>query len=157
MTVEKATNTTIMSKDEFNKSPFKNLMSYDEYVSKALKAGSTFSFAKLNPNFDLKQAFIDMRIKKYDAHNKESEKLIENYEELEAIYQAMLKEQTTLNTSLQKKYNVNNNNDLLTAMGDKNSLVDQGLYNKSAKSVNEAYNNFIAALQTANYHTHRIV
>ena len=156
MTVDKTSN-TIMSRDEFNKSPFKDIMSYDEYFSKALKSGSTFSFAKLNPNFDIKQAFIDMRIKKYNAHNKESEELIENYEELEAIYEAMKKEQNVLNTSLQKKYNVNNNNDLLAAMGDKNSLVDQGLYNKSAKNVNEAYNNFIAALQTANYHTHRIV
>ena len=157
MGIEKAENSTIMSREQFENSSLAKFMSYEDYYSNALKTGSTFSFAKLNPNFDLKQAFIDMRIKKYDAHNQKSEELIQNYKELEAIYQAMLKEQTSINTSLQKKYNVNNKNDLLTAMDDKNSLFDQGLYNKSAKLVNEAYNNFIAALQTANYHTHRIV
>ena len=38
-----------------------------------------------------------------------------------------------------------------------NYLYDQGLYNKTSSSVNEAYSKFIAALQTANYQTHRIV
>ena len=158
MTLDKVqNNNNIMSEAEFNKSSLKNVMSYNDYFMHALKTGSTFDFAKNNFNFDLKQAFIDMRIKKYDEHNKESARLIENYEELEAIYQAMLKEQNAINSTLYKKYSVNNNNDLLTAMGEKNSLFDQGLYNKSAKSVSEAYSNFIAALQTANYQTHRIV
>ena len=36
----------IMTEREFNKSPLKSLMSYQDYFSKALKAGSTFTFAK---------------------------------------------------------------------------------------------------------------
>ena len=36
----------IMTEREFNKSPLKSLMSYQDYFNKALKAGSTFTFAK---------------------------------------------------------------------------------------------------------------
>ena len=155
MDVEKITN--IMTIEQFEKSSLAKYMTYDEYFSSALKKVSTFTFAKLNPNFDMKQSFVNMRIKTLDEHNKHSKKLIENYKDLEAVYLAMLKERNVIYTNLRKKYNVENNSDLLTAMSDKNSLVDQSLYNKSAKSVNEAYNNFIAALQTANYETHRVV
>lgn len=36
----------ILTEQEFNKSPLKGLMSYQEYFDKALKSGSTFTFAK---------------------------------------------------------------------------------------------------------------
>ena len=55
------------------------------------------------------------------------------------------------------KYQVSSQKDLITTMNDSNSFYDQGVYNKTSKSVNEAYSKFIAALQTANYQTHRIV
>ena len=120
---------------------------------------STFTFAKENPNytFNPAEAFFNMRMQAYDAHNAQSERLIANYQELEAQYKALLGQQTSLNNALFSKYGVSSNNDLLTAMNEKNSFYDQGIYNKSANSVSEAYSAFIAALQTANYQTHRIV
>lgn len=39
-------NQKILTEQEFNTSPLKSLMSYQDYFSKALKAGSTFTFAK---------------------------------------------------------------------------------------------------------------
>lgn len=151
-------NTTIMTRTEFESSPLKSMYSsYEDYFSKSLKY-STFDLAKnkLNINFDYKTAFIDMRIQAHKKHNAESEQLIARYKELEQIYLAMKNEQSKLNGTLQRKYNVHTNNDLMAAMSEK-SQFDFGLYNKSAKSTNEAYLNFIAALQTANYQTHRIV
>ncbi len=43
----------IMTEQEFNKSPLKGLMSYQDYFTKALKSSSTFDFAKM---FALEQA-----------------------------------------------------------------------------------------------------
>lgn len=37
----------IMTEQEFNKSPLKSLMSYQDYFNKALKLGSAFDFAKM--------------------------------------------------------------------------------------------------------------
>lgn len=150
---------TVMSRAEFDKSPLKSqYKSYEEYLSQALKY-STFDLAKSNKklNLDYKSAFIDMKIKAHEKHNLESEQLIARYKELEQIYLQMKGEQQALSNSLYSKYGVSTNRDLQTAMKDKNSLVDRGLYSKSAKSVNEAYNNYIAALQTANYQTHRFI
>ena len=98
-----------------------------------------------------------MRMEAYEKHQAQSEALIANYKQLEAEYEALLKQQNSINNSLMSKYQVSNKGDLLTSMSDKNSLYDQGLYNKTSRSVNEAYSKFIAALQTANYQTHRIV
>lgn len=98
-----------------------------------------------------------MRMEAYDKHNAQSEALIANYKELEAQYEALLKQQNSISNSLMSKYQVSNKNDLLSSMTEKNSLYDQGLYNKTSNSVSEAYTKFIAALQTANYQTHRIV
>lgn len=152
-------NTTIMTRAEFESSPLKSMYSsYEDYFSKALKY-STFDLAKSNKfniNFDYKREFINLRIKAHEKHNAESEQLIARYKELEQIYLAMKNEQHKLNNSLQRKYNVSTNNDLLSAMSEK-SQFDFGMYNKSAKTTDEAYQNFIAALQTANYQTHRIV
>ena len=36
----------ILTEQQFNSSPYKSLMSYDDYVSYALKMGSAFTFAK---------------------------------------------------------------------------------------------------------------
>lgn len=39
-------NQKILTEQEFNKSPLKNLMSYKDYFDKALKLGSAFTFAR---------------------------------------------------------------------------------------------------------------
>ena len=159
MANEQVTNTTILSRADFEKSPLKSVyLSYDKYLADALKY-SAFDLAKSGKriNFDYKTAFIDMKIKAHEKHNAQSEKMIARYKELEQIYLQMKGEQASLNNSLQSKYGVSSNKELLSAMSDNNSLFDRGLYNKSAKSVDEAYANFISALQSANYQTHRII
>ncbi len=150
-----------VSKEQFEKTPELKSQygSYENFMRAQLGTQSTFTFAKENPNytFNPAEAFFNMRMQAYDAHNAQSERLIANYQELEAQYKALLGQQTSLNNALFSKYGVSSNNDLLTAMNEKNSFYDQGIYNKSANSVSEAYSAFIAALQTANYQTHRIV
>lgn len=143
----------VMTESDFNKSPLKNIMSYQQYFTNALKSQSAFTFAK----FDPQKAFYEMRMEAYDKHQKQSEAAIANYKELEAQYKALLGQQTSINNSLMSKYQVSNKNDLINTMSASNSLFDQGVYNKTSNSVNEAYTKFIAALQSANYQTHRIV
>lgn len=144
---------TVMSESDFNKSPLKNVMSYNEYFTNALKSQSAFTFAK----FDPAKAFYQERMAAYKKHEAQSEAAIANYKELEAQYKALLGQQTSINTSLMAKYQVSNKNDLQNTMKLNNSLFDQGVYNKAANSANEAYTEYIAALQTANYITHRLV
>ena len=124
-----------------------------------MKSQSIHTFAQNNPKYayNPSEAFYNMRMEAYDKHQAQSEALIANYKQLEAEYEALLKQQNSINNSLMSKYQVSNKGDLLTSMADKNSLYDQGLYNKTSSSVNEAYSKFIAALQTANYQTHKIV
>ncbi len=136
--------------------------SYENYLTaqmKQLKQQSIHTLAKNQPSYMSNPAenFFNMRMEAYDKHLAQSEALIANYKQLEAEYEALLKQQHSLNSSLMSKYQVSNKGDLLTSMADKNSLYDQGLYNKTSSSVNEAYSKFIAALQTANYQTHRLV
>lgn len=150
-----------ISKEQFEKSPELKAQygSYEKFQLAQLKSQSVYTFAQNNQKYTYNpaEAFFNMRMQAYDEHNAESEKLIENYKQLEAQYKTMLSQQTSINASLQRKYNVNSNNDLVSVMNDKNALYDQGVYNNSAKSVNEAYQAFVSALQTANYQTHRIV
>ena len=144
-----------ISKEQFEKSPELKAQygSYEKFQLAQLKSQSVYTFAQNNPA----KSFFDMRMQAYKEHNAESERLIENYKELEAQYKALLEQQISTNATLQRKYKVSSNNDLVSAMNDKNALYDQGVYNNSAKSVNEAYQAFVSALQTANYQTHRIV
>ena len=144
---------TIMTESDFNKSPLKNVMSYNRYFTNALKSQSAFTFAK----FDSAKAFYEQRMAAYKKHETLSEAAIANYEELEAQYKALLGQQTSINTSLMEKYQVSNKNDLQNTMKLNNSLFDQGVYNKAANSANAAYAEYISALQTANYITHRLV
>ncbi len=150
-----------ISQEQFEKNPELKSQygSYENFMAAQLKAQSTFTFAKNNPNYTTNPAenFFNMRMEAYDKHNAQSEALIENYKELEAQYKALLGQQTAINNSLYSKYGVSSNADLLSAMNEKNSFYDQGVYNRTTKSVDEAYNAFVAALQTANYQTHRIV
>lgn len=134
--------------------------SYENYLAAQLKTQSIHTFAQTNPNkytYNPAEAFFNMRMEAYDKHNAQSEALIANYKELEAQYEALLKQQNSISNSLMSKYQVSNKNELLSSMTEKNSLYDQGLYNKTSNSVSEAYTKFIAALQTDNYQTHRIV
>lgn len=150
-----------VSKEQFEKTPELKAQygSYENFMRAQLGTQSTFTFAKENPNytFNSAEAFLNMRIQAQTEHNKKSQELIENYQLLEAKYKALLGQQTSLNNALFSKYGVSSNNDLLSAMNDKNAFFDQGLYRRSANSVNGVYNEFIAALQTANYQTHRLV
>ena len=161
MAEEMKVNAVAMTRAEFDASPLKaQYKSYEDYLAQVLKY-STFDVAKSgkNINFDYKSAFIDMKIQAHEKHNLESEQMMARYKELEQIYLQMQGEQQALNGKLYRKYGIktNNNRELLSAMKDKNSMLDRGLYAKSAKSVDEAYNNYIAALQMANYQTHRFV
>lgn len=151
----------ILTQAEFEKSPELKAQygSYENFIATQLKTQSTFTFAKNNQNYKFNPAetFFNLRKEAYDKHNRKSQELIANYKELEAQYKALLEQQGSVNKALYSKYGVSSNNDLLTAMNEHNSFYDQGVYNRSAKSVNEAYRAFISALQTANYQTHRIV
>lgn len=152
-------NTIAMTKTEFDASPLKaQYNSYEEYLAQVLRL-PLFEVEKLgkNFNFDYKSAFIDMKIQAHEKHNLESEQMIARYKELEQVYLQMKGEQQALSGKLYRKYGVRTNRDLLAAMRDKNSMLDNGLYTKSAKSTDEAYNNYIAALQMANYQTHRFI
>lgn len=134
--------------------------SYENYLAAQLKTQSIHTFAHTNPNkytYNPAEAFFNMRMEAYDKHQAQSEALIANYKELEAQYEALLKQQNSINNSLMSKYQVSNKNDLQSSLTENNSIYDQGLYNKTSNSVSEAYTKFIAALQTANYQTHRIV
>lgn len=144
---------------EVNKELKNTYGSYENYLAAQLKTQSIHTFAHNNPKYTSNpaEAFFNMRMEAYDKHNAQSEALIANYKELEAQYEALLKQQNSINNSLMSKYQVSNKNDLLSSMSEKNSLYDQGLYNKTSSSVSEAYSKFISALQTANYQTHRIV
>ena len=150
-----------VSKEQFEKSPELKAKygSYEKFQLAQLKSQSIHTFAQNNPKYSYNpsEAFYNMRMEAYDKHQAQSEALIANYKQLEAEYEALLKQQNSINNSLMSKYQVSNKGDLLTSMSDKNSLYDQGLYDKTSSSVNEAYSKFIAALQTANYQTHRIV
>ena len=150
-----------ISKEQFDNSPELKAQfgSYEKYQLAQLKTQSIHTFAKNNRNYAYNpaEAFYNMRMEAYDKHNARSEALIANYKELEAQYKALLGQQSSINNSLMSKYGVSNKNDLLSTMTDSNSLYDQGVYNNASRSVNEAYTKFIAALQTANYQTHRIV
>lgn len=133
--------------------------SYEKFQLAQLKLQSIHTFAQANPiNVNSSSdTFFNMRLEAYDKHLAESDALIANYKQLEAQYEALLEQQNAINKSLMSKYHVSNKTDLLDSMKEKNSRVDKGLYNKTANSVSEAYSNFISALQTANYQTHRIV
>lgn len=82
----------IMTELEFNKSPLKSVMSYQDYFTRALKSGSAFDFAKM---FALGQAQTTSdKIKdsvKYWALEKEAQKVDaeEAYYEALAQYEAM--------------------------------------------------------------------
>ena len=153
-----------ISKEQFevNKELKAMYGSYENYMAaqmKQLKLESIHTFAKNQPAYMTTPAenFFNMRMEAYDKHLAQSEKLIANYKLLEAQYEALLKQQNSINSSLMSKYQVSSQKDLITTMNDNNSLYDQSVYNKTSNSVNEAYSKFIAALQTANYQTHRIV
>ncbi len=150
-----------VSKEQFDKSPELKAQygSYEKFQLAQLKSQSIHTFAKENQNYsyDPQKAFYEMRMEAYDKHQKQSEAAIANYKELEAQYKALLGQQTSINNSLMSKYQVSNKNDLINTMSASNSLFDQGVYNKTSNSVNEAYTKFIAALQSANYQTHRLV
>ena len=149
-----------ISKEQFEKSPELKAQygSYEKFQLAQLKSQSVYTFAQNKKSaYNPAKSFFDMRMQAYKEHNEESERLIENYKKLEAKYKALLGQQISTNATLQRKYKVSSNNDLVSAMNDKNALYDQGVYNNSAKSVNEAYQAFVSALQTANYQTHRIV
>lgn len=148
-----------ISKEQFEKSPELKAQygSYEKFQLAQLKSQSVYTFAQNNQKYNPAKSFFDMRMQAYKEHNAESERLIKNYKKLEAQYKALLEQQIFTNDTLQRKYKVSSNNDLVSAMNDKNALYDQGVYNNSAKSVNEAYQAFVSALQTANYQTHRIV
>ena len=150
-----------ISKEQFEKSPELKAQygSYEKFQLAQLKSQSVYTFAQNNQKsaYNPAKSFFDMRMQAYKEHNAESERLIKNYKKLEAQYKALLGQQISTNGTLQRKYKVSSNNDLVSAMNDKNALYDQGVYNNSAKSVNEAYQAFVSALQTANYQTHRIV
>ena len=158
-----------VSKERFEKSPELKAQygSYDKFQL-ALKSQSIHTFAKENKNYsylyifrtvrnDPQKAFYEMRLEAYKKHQEQSDVAIANYKELEAQYEALLGKQASINSSLMSKYQVSKESDLMNTMKANNSLVDQGTYNKTSNSVNEAYTKFIAALQTANYQTHRIV
>lgn len=153
-----------ISKEQFevNKELKSMYGSYENYLAaqmKQLKLESIHTFAKNKPVYMSNPAedFFNMRMEAYDKHLAQSEKLIENYKMLEAQYEALLKQQNSINAGLMSKYQVSSQKDLVTTMNDNNSLYDQGVYNKTSNSVNEAYSKFIAALQTANSQTHRVV
>lgn len=149
-----------VSKERFEKSPELKAQygSYDKFQL-ALKSQSIHTFAKENKNYsyDPQKAFYEMRLEAYKKHQEQSDVAIANYKELEAQYEALLGKQASINSSLMSKYQVSKESDLMNTMKANNSLVDQGTYNKTSNSVNEAYTKFIVALQTANYQTHRIV
>lgn len=149
-----------VSKERFEKSPELKAQygSYDKFQL-ALKSQSIHTFVKENKNYsyDPQKAFYEMRLEAYKKHQEQSDVAIANYKELEAQYEALLGKQASINSSLMSKYQVSKESDLMNTMKANNSLVDQGTYNKTSNSVNEAYTKFIAALQTANYQTHRIV
>ena len=148
-----------ISKEQFENNPELKAKygSYENYMETQLRTMSTFTYAKNNPVANPAESFYSLRCEAYDKHNARSDELIANYKMLEAQYKALLVEQSSINNSLYSKYGVSSSGDLLTAMNDKNALYDQGLFNKTSKSVSDAYRAFISALQTANYHTHRIV
>ncbi len=131
--------------------------SYEKFQLAQLKSESIHTFAKGGYVFNPAEAFFNMRMEAYEKHNDTSEALIANYKNLEAQYEALLKQQTAINNSLMSKYQVGNIKDLTDTMKANNSIYDQMTYNKTSNSVSEAYSKYIAALQTANYQTHKIV
>ena len=131
--------------------------SYEKFQLAQLKSESIHTFAKGGYVFNPAEAFFYMRMEAYEKHNDTSEALIANYKNLEAQYEALLKQQTAINNSLMSKYQVGNIKDLTDTMKANNSIYDQKTYNKTSNSVSEAYSKYIAALQTANYQTHKIV
>ena len=145
----------IVSQERFEINPKLKAMygSYENYKAQQLKSQSLYTYAQDNPS----ESFYDMRMQAYDKHNKTSEKLIAQYKALQAQYEAALKQQSAVETALSSKYSVSSTKDLTLALNENNSLVDSSLFNKSTKNVNATYQAFIAALQTANEHTHRIV
>ncbi len=124
----------ILTEQQFKNSPFKNLMSYSDYLDKALKLGSAFTFQRA---FKLQQAEdnvneINASVKGW-AIEKEAKK-----DEAEARYYAALAQYDAMKDA---EYNAVQNLKYATNMfGENSSKYNDAFkkYNLSAKSLFEA-------------------
>ena len=92
----------ILTEQEFNKSPLKNFMSYQDYFDKALKLGSTFTFARAmilqnaedtqqNIKDSVKGYYIEKEQNKAEAEEKYYAAL-EQYDAMRAAQNSALKD-----------------------------------------------------------------
>lgn len=123
----------ILTEKQFNASPFKNIMSYKDYLDKALKLGSAFTFAHAfalknaedtseNINNSVKGYYMEKEAKKADAED-------EYYAAL-AQYQAMKSGQDAAIRDLNYATNIFGENS--TQYSDalkKYNLSDKSLFN----------------------------
>ena len=131
-------NQKILTEQEFNTSPLKSLMSYQDYFSKALKAGSTFTFAKaigLQNAQNTSDKIKDEVNGWYIGKEKQKDSAEKAYYEALAQYQAM----KTGNESALK-----NLNDVANIYGEDSTQVSDALekYNLSEKSLFASNTNF---------------
>ena len=131
-------NQKILTEQEFNTSPLKSLMSYQDYFSKALKAGSTFTFAKaigLQNAQNTSDKIKDEVNGWYFGKEKQKNAAEQAYYEALAQYQAM----KTGNESALK-----NLNDVANIYGEDSTQVSDALekYNLSEKSLFASNTNF---------------
>lgn len=122
---------------------------YKDYWSaqmKELRTTSAWTFSK--------NSYTEMLNERLEKHNAISQVLIERYEELEKVYNAMKKQENSIVGNLCGKYEARTEKDLKLALKEENSLTDQGKFNVAAKNSEEAYRNYISALSTANDWTH---
>jgi len=134
---------------------FGTLENYVEAQKYELKTTSIHNY-KTNPNTEYRDAVIGLEIERLEKKNAQSEVMIAKYEELKKVYEAMKNQSNHTINGLMSQYQVSNKNDLVSTFEEKNVNYDRGVYDKSVSTVSEAYTNFISALQTANYFTHKL-
>lgn len=124
----------ILTEQQFKSSPYKNFMSYEDYVSKALKLGSAFTFqrALLMQNAEEKSTEIADSVKGW-ALEKEAKKdeAEANYYAALAQYEAMKKAQNAATQRLEY---------VTRSFGENSTQYNQAFknYNFSAKTLFDA-------------------
>ena len=134
---------------------FGTLENYVEAQKYELKTTSIHNY-KANPNAQYRDSVIGLEIERLEKKNAQSEAMIAQYKELEQVYESMKNQSNNTISGLMSQYQVSNKNDLVSTFEEKNVNYDRGVYNKSVSSVSDAYRNFISALQSANYFTHKL-
>lgn len=124
----------ILTQQQFENSPLKGLMSYNDYLDKALKLGSAFTFQRafVMSNAENKSKEISDSVKGW-ALEKEAKK-----DEAEAKYYAALEQYNSMKNA---EYNAIKNLNYATNMyGENSSRYNEAFkkYNLTAKSLFEA-------------------